>query len=91
MEALSDGGMILVRDGDASRDEKRHEVILRTERWSTRILRFNRTDEALHFVDRAFMARFAEEEGLALRIEACDRTTSETMYILTKSEKHGRV
>ncbi|MBR4052766.1 MAG: 1-acyl-sn-glycerol-3-phosphate acyltransferase [Alistipes sp.] len=91
VEALSDGGMILVRDGDASRDEKRHEAILRTERWSTRILRFNRTDEALHFVDREFMMHFAEEEGLSLRIEACDRTTSETMYILTKSEKHGRV
>lgn len=88
-EALAEGGMILVRDGDASRDEKRHRAILRTEHWSTRILKFNRTDEALHFVDRDFMARLAEEEGLALRIEACDRTTSETLYILTKPTAYG--
>ena len=87
--ALNAGGMIIVRDGDASRGEEQHATILATERWSTRILKFNRTDEQLHFVDRHWMAQFAREEGLRITTTACDATTSETLYLLTKPQQNG--
>ncbi|MBQ8581941.1 MAG: 1-acyl-sn-glycerol-3-phosphate acyltransferase [Alistipes sp.] len=89
VQSLNEGGMIIVRDGDASRGEEQHAAILATERWSTRILKFNRTDEHLHFVDRNWMAQFAREEGLYITTAACDTTTSETLYLLTKTEPHG--
>ena len=89
VQSLNEGGMIIVRDGDASRGEEQHAAILATERWSTRILKFNRTDELLHFVDRNWMAQFAREEGLYITTAACDTTTSETLYLLTKTEPHG--
>lgn len=81
---LNEGGVIVVRDGDSSRSVKHHAAILRTEKWSTQILKFNRTEEPLHFVNRAWMESVAEEAGLTMHTEACDRSTSETLYILTK-------
>ncbi|MDO4758112.1 MAG: 1-acyl-sn-glycerol-3-phosphate acyltransferase [Rikenellaceae bacterium] len=82
--ALNAGGCIVVRDGDVSRSNERHATILRTEWWSTKILKFNRTEEPLQFVSRAWMEAVAAEAGLEMHTEACDRSTSETLYILTK-------
>ncbi len=83
LRQLNDNGMIIVRDGDSSRGN-RHRSIERTEWWSTKVLGFNRKEEPLQFVDRAWMSRFAAQHDLELRIKACDNSTSETIYQFTK-------
>jgi trans-aconitate methyltransferase len=83
LEKLNDGGMLIVRDGDAS-DSPEHEHILETERWSTQIIGFNRTTEELAFVTKDWMQQFAKEHDLELKVRRCDGKTSETLYIFKK-------
>lgn len=81
MEKLNRGGMIIIKDGDAS-DKKRHRATVNTEIWSTELLHFNRTDEKLEFVGKDWVRNFAERHNLSLKAERCGKKTSETMYIL---------
>jgi trans-aconitate methyltransferase len=81
--SLNPGGMIIVRDGDASQAEK-HEKIKATELWSTRIIKFNKTTTELTFVSEEWFRDFAAENALDIKIRSCDKDSSETLYILTK-------
>ena len=83
LEKLNEGGMLIVRDGDAS-DTPEHEHILETERWSTQIIGFNRTTEELTFVSKGWMQQFAKDHDLELKVKRCDGKTSETLYIFKK-------
>lgn len=80
---LRENGMIVVRDGDAL-DVLKHARIERSERWSTKILKFNKTTEKLSYVDSAGMKAFAAAHHLSLQIRRCDRTSSETLYVFRK-------
>lgn len=82
--SLKPGGAIIVRDGDAGQNEK-HEKIKQTEVWSTQILKFNKTSEELTFVNADWMQRFAKENNLDIKIRKCDKSSSETLYILTQN------
>jgi hypothetical protein len=81
--SLNTGGIIVVRDGDASQTEG-HEKIKSTEVWSTEIMKFNKTTEELTFVSANWMKEFAENNGLDIKVRRCDKDSSETLYILTK-------
>ena len=83
LEKLNNGGMLIVRDGDAS-CSREHGHINETERWSTKIIGFNRTREELTFVTRDWMVRFAEEHNLDIKVKRCDEVTSQTLYIFKK-------
>lgn len=83
LSMLNDGGLIIVRDGDASNHDQ-HKSILRTELWSTKILKFNKTGEPLQFVSKSWMFDFALKNNLSITTERCDKTTSETIYIFKK-------
>lgn len=83
VERLNQGGQIIVRDGDASKRENM-DSILRAEWWSTRVLRFNRSDEPLRFVNAEWMERFARQHNLQLSLDRCDEQAMETIYIFTK-------
>lgn len=89
VERLNEGGMLIVRDGDSSQHEQQHRTTLWTEKWSTRILRFNRTDEPLQFVDREWMCRFAASHGLTIEIEPFDTKTSANLYVCRKMTANG--
>lgn len=80
--SLSQEGMIIIRDGDASRGGQ--TTIDRTEVWSTKILKFNRVSQPLEFSDAQTIRTFAEENGLDLTVRQCDAATSETLYILRR-------
>ena len=84
--SLNDGGMIVVRDGDAGQADK-HEKIKKTELWSTEIIKFNKTTTDLTFVSESWMREFASANGLDIKIRRCDKDSSETLYILTKENK----
>lgn len=84
-EALKDGGMVIVRDGDSSIEEG-HNKIEQTEVWSTRIIKFNKTSESLCFVSSDWMRTIAAENGMNIKVRRCDNDSSETLYILTKKQ-----
>ena len=84
-ESLNEGGMVIVRDGDASIKDG-HEKIKQTEVWSTRIIKFNKTSESLCFVSSDWMRTLAVENGMDIKVRRCDNDSSETLYILTKKQ-----
>jgi len=80
---LNENGMILVRDGDAS-DSRKHTIIEHTEKWSTKIIKFNKTTANLSFTDSTKMKEFARTNNLNLQIRKCDKESSETLYVFRK-------
>lgn len=81
--SLNRNGMIIVRDGDFSLSGS-HSRIEKTEVWSTRIIKFNKTSGPLDFVSSGWMKDFAASCGLDIKIRRCDRNSSETFYILKR-------
>lgn len=81
--SLNDNGMILVRDSDASQSELNNTNV-RIEKWSTEIVKFNKKQQPLSFVDRRDMENFARLNSLELHIERIDTKTTETLYVFTK-------
>ena len=80
---LNENGMIIIREGDSSKELK-HQSVIESEKWSTRIIKFNKTDGPLNFIPASWMQKFAKDNNLVLKIEQCDRSTSQTIYIITK-------
>ena len=84
---LSFEGMIIIRDGNKA-VASRHRVTRFTELLSTRILKFNRTKEALCFTSEAQIRSIAQECGMQVNIIPNDKYTSNTIYILKKGMHH---
>lgn len=79
------GGCVLVREGDSS-EKRKHERTKWTETWSTRILRFNKTDGELVFLSQDELCAMARVQGFSLSVEKAGRKTSNTLFLLKKEE-----
>lgn len=84
--SLNPNGLIIVRDGNAGEKHK-HDKTIRTEVWSTEILKFNKTSEPLNFVNAEWMEQVAKALNLNIKIRQCDRKSSQTLYILSRNAK----
>jgi 1-acyl-sn-glycerol-3-phosphate acyltransferase len=80
-EKLLPGGIIIIRDADRNMDRE-HQLTRLTEFFSTRLLRFNKTDNGLHFLSDRDIHRFAGEHGLEVESANNDRYTSNKVYVL---------
>jgi 1-acyl-sn-glycerol-3-phosphate acyltransferase len=80
MARVNPGGMVIVRDGDAAEHDK-HRATLRTERWSTRFVRFNKTVGELHFTDSTRITAAARRAGFTVQIVESDTKTSNKIYL----------
>lgn len=78
---LKSDGLILVRDSDSENAEGQKITAL-SEVFSTKILRFNRTEGELSFISQSRMEQIARETGLSMEVKANDEITSNTFYIL---------
>ncbi len=79
---VSRKGMVIVRDGDSS-ERERHRATERTEKWSTRLVKFNKTAGELHFTDSARITAAAEKAGFRVEIVEREEKTSNKIYICT--------
>lgn len=78
---LKSGGLILVRDSDYENSEGQKITAL-SEVFSTKILRFNRTEGELSYISQSRMEEIARKTGLSMKVKANDEITSNTFYIL---------
>ncbi len=85
LSCLNENGMILVWNG-ASSDSQKHAKIENTEKWSTKIIKFNKTTENLLFADSEKMKEFATANNLNLQIRKCVKESSETLYVFRKKK-----
>jgi len=82
-DALLPGGVLILRDG-VKEDREKHEKTRLTELFSTRILRFNKTRNTLHFISREQTIRFFEQQGAHVACHNYSRNLSNHTFIITK-------
>ncbi len=80
---LNSDGVIIIRDGNSS-DNKKQKVTRFTEVLSTKIFRFNKTLNELHFTSTEQMQTIADEQAMSLEIIKNDKYTSNTIYIFRR-------
>ena len=82
-DALNENGMILIRDGITDLNH-RHKNTKLTEFFSTKIVRFNKNKNELHFFNSAFIKSFAEQNKMSYEMLEQSRKTSNVLFVLKK-------
>lgn len=85
LAALNENGMIIVRDGDRNLKE-RHKRTKLTELFSTKIIGFNKTQNALHFISRSEIETFAAKHNLKAHVIDNTKLTSNIVMVLKKTK-----
>jgi uncharacterized protein len=80
---LNDTGIVIVRDADASLQERTRGTKL-TEIFSTKIMNFNKTEHDLEFVSRDFIIEVAERNNMQVEIVDNTKRTSNVTYIIKR-------
>ena len=83
VERLNNNGVIIIRDGDSQSTQK-HELTTKSEKWSTQIIKFNKTDGPLCFISRDIVSKFALDNSLKMEIVESGTKTSNTLFLLSK-------
>jgi len=84
VDNLNAGGLILIRDGITDL-ENRHALTERTEKYSTKIARFNKTTEELSFFSSEDIFKFAKKRQLSCEMIEQSEKTSNVLFLLRKS------
>ncbi|SHK12881.1 1-acyl-sn-glycerol-3-phosphate acyltransferases [Reichenbachiella agariperforans] len=83
-QGLKPGGILLIRDGISDQEEK-HKWTEKSEKWSTQLIKFNKTNGALHFIKKREIEAWAEHHHYSLSIESQSDKSSNTLFILSKN------
>ncbi|WP_027419519.1 trifunctional MMPL family transporter/lysophospholipid acyltransferase/class I SAM-dependent methyltransferase [Crocinitomix catalasitica] len=83
LKGLNEGGVLIVRDGVKDL-ENRHKKTELTEKFSTKILKFNKTENQLSFFSKELIFNFAKENDLNCEIVEQSKSTSNILFILKK-------
>lgn len=81
--ALNEKGILIIRDG-ISELQKRIKGTQRTEFWSTKIMKFNKTQNELHFISKAFIESFAAKHQMKMEVMDNTKYTANLTFILKK-------
>ena len=82
-KGLLSGGLLLIRDG-LSDVGSSHEWTQNSEKWSTRIMKFNKVTNDLHFFSKAFIETWAAKNGYSISFDMQSENSSNTLMILRK-------
>jgi Predicted exporter len=81
--ALNAGGVLVVRDGVAELQQRIKGTKL-TELFSTRIFKFNKTQNELHYISHSFIEAFAAKHHLQLEVMDNAKFTANLTFVLRK-------
>ena len=80
---LVSGGLLLIRDGLSDLGDS-HEWTQNSEKWSTKIMKFNKVENDLHFFSKTFIKNWANEHGYSISFDMQSDNSSNTLMILRK-------
>ncbi|MEZ5016314.1 MAG: 1-acyl-sn-glycerol-3-phosphate acyltransferase [Flavipsychrobacter sp.] len=83
LAVLNDGGQLIIRDGVSELKERIKGTKL-TEVFSTKIFKFNKTQNNLHFLSQAMIEDFAQKHNLQLEILDNSQFTANLIFVLKK-------
>jgi 1-acyl-sn-glycerol-3-phosphate acyltransferase len=81
--SLSEGGRIIVRDGDQDL-KKEHRRTRTTELFSVRIFKFNKAETPLQFVSGQALIKFASSHGFDTEVIPDSRVTSNRIFVMSR-------
>ena len=81
---LVSGGLLLIRDGLSDLGES-HEWTQKSEKWSTKIMKFNKVKNDLHFFSKTFMENWAQKHGYSITFDMQSDNSSNTLMVLRKN------
>lgn len=67
LSVLKNDGMVFIKDG-MNLDSERHQWTLNSEKWSTRLVKFNKSENELSFFDLSYLENWAQENQLTCKI-----------------------
>jgi 1-acyl-sn-glycerol-3-phosphate acyltransferase len=82
-EGMNPGGILLVRDG-LSDVGNTHEWTENSEKWSTKIVKFNKVKGELHFFSKSFIENWAQQNNYQIEFDLQSKNSSNTLMILKK-------
>ncbi|HTN46886.1 MAG TPA: 1-acyl-sn-glycerol-3-phosphate acyltransferase [Flavipsychrobacter sp.] len=82
-EALHQGGTLIIRDG-VSELQDRIKGTKQTELWSTKLMKFNKTENELHYIQKSFVEDFALKHRMALEEMDMSKFTANVTFVLKK-------
>ncbi|MNS92741.1 trans-aconitate 2-methyltransferase [compost metagenome] len=81
--ALNAEGILIIRDGVTELSE-RHKGTEQTEKYSTQIIGFNKTQNELHFLSQQSIEAWATAKGMSVQIIDNTKRTSNLIFVLRK-------
>lgn len=84
-DALLPGGVLLVRDGIMD-DSTQYKNTQRTEQFSTKIFKFNKTKQELYFLDQAKTIQFFEQLGADVQCKNFGKHLNNITFIIHKPQ-----
>ncbi|OSZ78380.1 hypothetical protein CAP35_08995 [Chitinophagaceae bacterium IBVUCB1] len=83
-KALNNNGTLIIRDGVAELQDRIKGTKL-TELFSTKLFKFNKTQNDLHYISKSFIEDFAKKHDLHLQIVDNAKLTANLIFVLRKS------
>ncbi|MCE7056473.1 methyltransferase domain-containing protein [Algoriphagus sp. AGSA1] len=83
LNGLNKDGILIIKDGLIS-DSEKHKWTLKSEKWSTRWIKFNKVADELSFFDLAFIENWAADNQLQLKILSESKDSSNTLMAIKK-------
>jgi hypothetical protein len=62
--------------------EGKHGLTRLTEYFSTKLFKFNKTTDKLHFFDREFIEKFAGQNNMSVDFTPASKRTSNVLFVL---------
>ncbi len=84
------GGILAIRDG-MSDDQVQHEWTKKSEKWSTELVKFNKTSGPLQFFTRTFIENWASANNFTIKTSIKSDNSSNTLIVLIKEKGMGTV
>jgi 1-acyl-sn-glycerol-3-phosphate acyltransferase len=85
IDALNLGGILLIREGNADLKD-RHKGTQLTEFFSVKVLRFNKSTNALNFLSGESIKKIAARKGLVAEIADDAKYTSNVIFVIRKRD-----
>jgi uncharacterized protein len=83
IDALNPGGILLIREGNADL-KARHKGTRLTEFFSVKLLKFNKSTNALNFLSGESIKKIASQKGLSVEIDDDAKYTSNVIFVVRK-------
>ena len=83
IDALNPGGILLIREGNSDLKD-RHKGTQLTEFFSVKVLRFNKSTNALNFLSGESIKKLASRKGVAVEVADDSKYTSNVIFVIRK-------